>query len=69
MSLLWMEYETEFEHLVENGDHAQYHPDDGRNHSGREKTESVIRTIQQKIYFRAYQIGRASCRERVSSPV
>ena len=36
MSLLWMEYETEFEHLVENGDHAQYHPDDGRNHSGRE---------------------------------
>ena len=26
MSLLWMEYETEFEHLVENGDHAQYHP-------------------------------------------
>ena len=31
MSLLWMEYETEFEHLVENGDHAQYHPDDGRN--------------------------------------
>ncbi len=38
MSLLWMEYETEFEHLVENGDHAQYHPDDGRNHSGREQT-------------------------------
>ena len=37
MSLLWMEYETEFEHLVENGDHAQYHPDDGRNHSGGER--------------------------------
>ena len=37
MSLLWMEYETEFEHLVENGDHAQYHPDDGRNHSGRQR--------------------------------
>ena len=31
------EYETEFEHLVENGDHAQYHPDDGRNHSGGER--------------------------------
>ena len=46
MSLLWMEYETEFEHLVENGDHAQYHPDDGRNHSGREQTgREVIDTV------------------------
>ena len=43
MSLLWMEYETEFEHLVENGDHAQYHPDDGRNHSGREQTGKIGR--------------------------
>ena len=38
MSLLWMEYETEIEHFVENGDHEQYHKDDGRNHSGREQT-------------------------------
>ena len=39
MSLLWMEYETEFEHLVENGDHAQYHTD---RKSGTIKVESKL---------------------------
>ena len=42
MSLLWMEYETEFEHLVENGDHAQYHPDDERNRMEVIDTVSMI---------------------------